>query len=197
MSTTFSGKPVRHVPAVSDGRDPSTLAGAVRTIKAAILQSRYQAARLANAEMLKLYFAIGGHVSANSRAGAWGTGAIDAISERLSKDLPGLRGFSATNMKNMHIFFEEWTRNPNRQPVAGEICQPAAGKLSAKRETPALEICRPEAGDLGPNDAAAFMSIGFTHHMAKTLRPLLDGTRKILDEVDVPDFNSTKKEPAP
>ncbi len=57
--------------------------------------------------MLKLYFAIGGYVSANSRAGTWGTGAIDAISERLSKELPGLRGFSATNMKNMRLFFEE------------------------------------------------------------------------------------------
>ena len=31
----------------------------VKVIKAAILKSRYVAARLANAEMLKLYFAIG------------------------------------------------------------------------------------------------------------------------------------------
>ena len=44
----------------------AAIAAAVKTIKAAILQSRYQAARLANAEMLKLYFAIGGYVSANS-----------------------------------------------------------------------------------------------------------------------------------
>lgn len=139
---------------------------AVRTIKAAILQSRYQAARLANAEMLKLYFAIGGYVSANSRAGTWGTGAIDAISERLAKELPGLRGFSATNMKNMRIFFEEWTRNPHRQPVAGEICQTPSGKLDMTPARSGIEIRQPVADDLGPNDAAAFMSIGFTHHMA-------------------------------
>ena len=54
----------------------AAIAAAVKTIKAAILQSRYQAARLANAEMLKLYFAIGGYVSANSRAGTWGTGPL-------------------------------------------------------------------------------------------------------------------------
>ena len=38
----------------------------VKVIKTAILKSRYIAARLANGEMLKLYFAIGGYVSTNS-----------------------------------------------------------------------------------------------------------------------------------
>ncbi len=61
-------------------------------------------------------------------------------------------------MRNMRQFFEKWTRQQTRQTLAG--------KLSGKRETHALEICQPVADDLGPNDAAAFMSIGFTHHMA-------------------------------
>ena len=64
----------------------------VKVIKTAILKSRYIAARLANGEMLKLYFAIGGYVSTNSRNGHWGTGAIDVISTILQKELPGLRG---------------------------------------------------------------------------------------------------------
>lgn len=55
----------------------------VRVIKTAILKSRYVAARLANAEMLKLYFAIGTYVSRNSREGRWGTGAVDEISRLL------------------------------------------------------------------------------------------------------------------
>lgn len=63
----------------------------VRVIKTAILKSRYIAARLANGEMLKLYFAIGGYVSTNSRNGHWGTGVIDEISAILQKELPGLR----------------------------------------------------------------------------------------------------------
>ncbi len=78
----------------------------VKVIKAAILKSRYIAARLANGEMLKLYFAIGGYVSQNSRNGRWGSGVIDEISRLLQKELPGLRGFSPTNMKNMRIFYE-------------------------------------------------------------------------------------------
>ena len=70
------------------------LSFAVAEIKAAILSTRYMAARLANGEMLKLYFGIGAYVSANSRKGKWGTGAIREISSRLQQELPGLKGFS-------------------------------------------------------------------------------------------------------
>lgn len=56
-------------------------------------------------------------------------GAIDAISQQLRKELPGLRGFSASNLKNMRLFYEEWmnldahaiTRNINSPIVIGEL----------------------------------------------------------------------------
>lgn len=145
MTTPLPAKPFR----------PSSLAVAVRTIKAAILQSRYQAARLANAEMLKLYFAIGGYVSANVRSGRWGENVIRDISEQLSRELPGLRGFSPSNMKMMRQFFESWTDDA--------IGQPAAVQLHG--DVHRIEIRQPVAVQLGKTDANAFMSIGFTHHM--------------------------------
>lgn len=42
---------------------------AVELIKKAILQSQYNAIRLANQEQLKLYFGIGRYISENSRNG--------------------------------------------------------------------------------------------------------------------------------
>ena len=42
---------------------------AVELIKKAILQSQYNAIRLANQEQLKLYFGIGRYISDNSRNG--------------------------------------------------------------------------------------------------------------------------------
>ena len=81
---------------------------AVSTIKQAILQSQYRAAKLVTGEQLSLYFGIGGYVSANSREGTWGTGAIDRISEQLRRELPGLRGFSASSIKDMRAFYEYW-----------------------------------------------------------------------------------------
>ena len=82
---------------------------AVQTIKEAILRSQYLAAKLVNREMLSLYYGIGRYISANSRDGFWGTGAIKTISEQLRKEMPGLKGFSGSSLKNMRMFFEEWS----------------------------------------------------------------------------------------
>ena len=125
----------------------------VKTLKTLILHSRYVAARQANAEMLKLYFVIGAYVSEHSRKGKWGTGVIEAISEQLSRELPGLRGFSARNMRDMRRFCEEWTESAIWRPLA------------AKLESGKLEVLQPAADELGQFDLGAFLSIGFTHHM--------------------------------
>ena len=81
---------------------------AAQTIKTAILQSQYKAIKLINREQLALYFGIGRYISHHSRVGHWGTGAITYISNKLQSDLPGLRGFSERNLKNMRTFYEEW-----------------------------------------------------------------------------------------
>lgn len=82
---------------------------AVKVIKAAILQSQYDAARAVNEKQLMLYYGVGKYISLNSRRGFWGKGAIDAISERLQRELPGLRGFSARSLRKMRAFYEEWS----------------------------------------------------------------------------------------
>lgn len=45
---------------------------AIQTIKQAILQSRYTAARLVNREMLALYYGVGEYISFNSRINVGG-----------------------------------------------------------------------------------------------------------------------------
>jgi len=82
---------------------------AVRVIKTAILQSQYAAAKSVNEKQLMLYFGIGKYISLNSRKGFWGKGAVDAISEKLQRQLPGLRGYSSRNLRNMRQFYEEWS----------------------------------------------------------------------------------------
>ena len=82
---------------------------AVKVIKTAILESQYEAAKSVNERQLMLYYGIGKYISQNSREGFWGKGAIEAISEQLDKELPGLKGFSARNLRNMRTFYEEWS----------------------------------------------------------------------------------------
>lgn len=81
---------------------------AVETIKKAILQGQYEAAKGVNRVQLAVYFSIGKYISAHTRKGVWGTGALEAISQQLRKELPGLRGFSATQLREMRLFYEEW-----------------------------------------------------------------------------------------
>ncbi len=81
---------------------------AAETIKQAILQGQYEAAKGVNRIQLAVYFGIGKYISLNTRKGKWGTGALEAISQILHKELPGLRGYSANSLKNMRKFYENW-----------------------------------------------------------------------------------------
>ena len=143
--------------------DLQTYTDAVRVIKEAILRSQYRAASVANKEQLSLYYGIGCYVSKNSREGFWGKGAIDAISLQLQKELPGLRGFSATNIKNMRSFYEEWSPVINRQPMADENKTLTAVSDSELNEQMLLmEIRQPMADEFNWSD---FVTIGFSHHI--------------------------------
>ena len=93
---------------MADINDIGLYSKAANTIKNAILNAQYEAARGVNGIQLTLYYAIGRFISANTRKGKWGTNAIETISQILKADMPGLRGFSATSIKRMRIFYEEW-----------------------------------------------------------------------------------------
>ena len=94
---------------------------AVSVIKDAILYSQYRAAKLVTGEQLSLYFGIGGYVSAHSRQETWGTSVIDRISEQLRRELPGLRGFSSQNIRNMRTFYEYWKQYFNLAAIGCQI----------------------------------------------------------------------------
>lgn len=99
------------------------LSHAVQIIKTAILQSQEQSAKKVNADLLALYFAIGGYISLESHRQHWGSGAILTISQQLQKELPGLKGFGESSIKNMRQFYEQWCEYIIRQPMAGELQQ--------------------------------------------------------------------------
>lgn len=149
------------------GSMPSDFVSAVKDIKLAILQARAKAARLANAEALKLYFYVGGYISKKTRSAKWGSGAIDALSNQLQVELPGLRGFSAMSMKYMRLFFEAWAESPEIRHLASvEFGDTAFRHLASVeiRQLATAEIRPTTLGELDKDDVAAFFSIGFTHH---------------------------------
>lgn len=136
-------------------QDTADYNAAVQTIKEAILRSQYQAAKLVNREMLSLYYGIGRYISANSREGFWGTGAIKTISERLRKELPGLKGFSQTNLKYMRIFYEEWS----------PIIEAKNHKSSAVADKINTDSLLPVKSSTTADDLEKFLNLSFSHHI--------------------------------
>lgn len=159
---------------------PRDFSVAVKDIKLAILQARARAARMANVEVLKLYFYVGGYVSKKTRTAKWGTGAINALSARLQVELPGLRGFSPSSIKRMRVFFEAWSScrevrllltDRVHQPINNEKRQILSDKVDDAKIRPMalgeseLASIRPMAlGEFGEEALQMFFSLGFSFH---------------------------------
>ena len=135
---------------------------AVKQIKTAILQSQAKALKGVNQEQLALYYGIGRFISLNSRAGFWGKDAIDTISRQLSTEVPGLRGFSPRNLRNMRMFYEEWKcLDTNLADASAKL---DFGNKSAD-ESANLDSCKSLAPlEIADIPIVAFFSIGFSHH---------------------------------
>lgn len=141
---------------------------AAKTIKTAILQGQYEALKGENKVQLAVYFGIGKYISANSRSGRWGTGALAVISERLRKILPGLRGFSATQMKEMRLFYEGWIVLDDKSSVMTDDLESvilSAATDEIQTGSKAIDIYNSMTiSNLSNFPVNDFFRISFTHH---------------------------------
>ena len=104
--------------------------------------------------VVKMAGDVVGFVSAHSRDGYWGSNAIDTIAKGLQQELPGLRGFSARNIKNMRMFYEQWSPYINRQTTSDDLISSYTSMNYVIRQLTTAEF---------PIDN--FMAAGFTNHV--------------------------------
>jgi len=131
----------------------------IKQLKQRILRSRYLVAKMANAESLCLYFSIGHDLDLEINRNAWGDKILESVSDRLQQELPGLRGFSGSNLKKMRIFYNAWN------PVKA-----ISSSLANQIEDHNFEIGSSLTNQLKEADFSRFNSIGFTHHMEILLK---------------------------
>lgn len=103
---------------------------AVEAIKDAVLQGQYEATKGVTRIQLAVYFGIGKYVSQHTRKGGWGKGVLETISEQLRRELPGLRGYSATQMREMRLFYEAWIMLDANSSVATDELEKTASILA-------------------------------------------------------------------
>ena len=139
---------------------------AAETIKNAILQGQYDAAKGVNRIQLATYFSVGKYVSANTRQGVWGTGALEAISTRLRQLLPGLRGYSSESLKLMRKFYEGWKsldagKTADNDTKCNSVIAITELENSSTAQLPIRELQFINSADFPIDD---FFNVPFTHH---------------------------------
>ena len=142
---------------------------AVEAIKTAILQSQYQAAKETTRVQLILYYGIGRYLSSKKGKKTWGTSVLESISSQLRKELPGLRGFSATSLKKMRLFYENWNflEAPNSSVMTDELPE----KLNSSDASDELTSIIPIADfkltgiNLADFPVEDFFKVPFSHHI--------------------------------
>lgn len=132
-------------------------AEAVAAIKLTLLRGQYEAAKAVNRVQLSLYYAIGRYLSQYTRKGAWGNGVLEAMSQQLRRELPGLRGFSATNLREMRLFYEAWKSLDSNSSVTTD-------ELEAKEILPQAPGLTLGAGE-GGFPVEDFFRVPFSHHV--------------------------------
>ncbi|WP_303912549.1 YhcG family protein [Bacteroides mediterraneensis] len=146
---------------VDEINQSNELTDAVQLIKNAILRSQERALGLINQEQLALYYGIGRFISVNTRNKNWGKGFVEAISEQLRKELPGLRGFSAPSLRKMRTFYEEWRGLSDNLFVTTNKLE-TEGQQNSFVATNDLPTPHFKMDTEFP--ITAFVNIGFTHH---------------------------------
>lgn len=86
---------------------------------------------------------------------------IDTISEQLTRELPGLRGFSSRNLRNMRIFYEEWSTLDTSNNENYNLAE-ASAKSSYGFDVQIWQNCLP---NLESFSVEAFLGISFSNHL--------------------------------
>lgn len=125
----------------------------IKQLKSAILASRYKVAILANKEMLVLYFGIGKLISEKTHQEKWGSKVLETISTDLQNELPGLRGFSASNIKKMKLFYDYWSSHFSISSLVTNEFHVSENQFVTISSLVTNEIIN------------CFHQVGFTHHL--------------------------------
>jgi len=90
----------------------------VEDIKSKIQSARYKATVAVNSELILLYYSIGKTINEHK---TWGNKFIDNLSKDIRLAYPGVKGYSARNLKYMAKFAAEFTDTQFVQQAVAQI----------------------------------------------------------------------------
>lgn len=85
-----------------------------------IKQSRSNAIRAVNAEMINLYWRIGEYVSKKIDHAEWGESVVAELAKHILQNEPEIKGFSDKNIWRMKQFYETYREMPKLSTLLRE-----------------------------------------------------------------------------
>ena len=116
----------------------------------------------ANKNALALYYGIGRYIYQSQKRSSWGDKILETISSLLQQEMPGLKGFSKTQLKRMKSFYLAWRdyfRAPSDFPNNSSI---ADFTNITDCEDVVIGPLTTDQFDKATLDA--FLTVQFTHH---------------------------------
>jgi hypothetical protein len=77
----------------------------VQSLSKKFRQSQIKAAVKVNREMLAFYWELGRDIVEMKAESRWGSGFMEALSQDLQRELPGVKGLSSTNLRYIKRFY--------------------------------------------------------------------------------------------
>ena len=135
----------------------------LRQIKQRVLLAQQRAIYVANEEMLRMYWDIGGMLQQSQEAEGWGKKTLLRLAVDLKNDYSEIKGFSVRNMQCMMQFFNEYNQELTMvKSVVPSIAQP----LVAQFKEPSRPITQPVAAQLDTyNFTLPVKHLDWTHNL--------------------------------
>lgn len=86
-----------------------------------IKQSRTNAIKAVNIELINLYWNIGEYISTKIELSEWGDSIVTELAKFIQKHEPEIKGFSDKNIWRMKQFYETYKDFPKLSPLVREI----------------------------------------------------------------------------
>lgn len=99
------------------GNDLISAAGLIHIIE----ESRQNALKKVNEELIKLYWKVGKFLSRETKCAAYGDAYIDEISREIQETFPGIKGFNRRGLYRMKKFYETYKDNEIVTPLLTQI----------------------------------------------------------------------------
>lgn len=90
-------------------------------IKNQVVNSRVQAVKAVNSELINLYWNIGKLILERQKEFGWGKSIVERLSKDLQKEMPHNTGFSSRNLWDMRRLYEKYRNESYLRQLVAEI----------------------------------------------------------------------------